>query len=116
MRKRLEAEESGLGKNVDEEAVASNLGALGEAVFIILTSHAKVLSESSLDESFWKWISDVNTWLKEMRKWQKDVSDIFTAWNPVTSEGIALKNAFMNLSTPGDPPASPPEKITGKIK
>lgn len=116
MRKRLEAEKPGMGENVDNEAVASNLGALGEALFIILTSHAKVFSESSPDDSFWKWISDVNKWLTEMRKWQKGVADIFTAWNPVTAEGIALKTAFMNLSNPGDPPASGPDKITGKIK
>jgi hypothetical protein len=116
MRARLEAEQSGWGKNVDQPSVADNLGALGEAVFKILTIHAETISNSSKETIFWQWVSEINAWLSSVRKWQKGIAGAFQNWAPVSTEGKNLKNAINAISDPGDPPLNAPNRMKGKIE
>lgn len=116
MRARLIAEDPKLGVNVDLPSVNQNLGALGQAVFLIATTHAETVSDKATDTDFWKWITEVNTWLTALSNWQAGITNAFTAYAPLRPEEQALKNAVLGLSSPGSPPARVPTSQRGKIK
>ncbi|OKY74266.1 MAG: hypothetical protein BM485_14685 [Desulfobulbaceae bacterium DB1] len=115
MRARLEAQEAGLGANVDEPSVNDNLGALGEAVYRILTVHAETLSNDGTDHAFWQWVEDVDTWLGRMASWQLGVNQAFSNWAAAGAADLQLKTAITGLQGPGTPPA-PPAQLKGKLK
>lgn len=116
MRDRLEAEEPGLGANVDKPSVQENLGALGQAVYRIITVHAETESNSSTDEDFWQWVADVNTWLSKLENWQKGVAQAFADWTPTNLNDQALKDAITTLPSPGSSPGLTSGILKGKIK
>ena len=116
MRARLEAEEPGSGANVDEPAVQENLGALGLAVFSILTVHAETISNLSTDNDFWQWVADVNTWLSELENWQQGVAQAFASWTPVQPAEQDLKTALLAVPSPGSAPTQAPTTLKGKIE
>ncbi len=116
MRERLENQETGLGANVDKPEVKDNLGALGQAVFKILTTHAETLSNSSTDNSFWQWVSAVNTWLGKLETWQKGVHQAFDDWAPTQAAEINLRAALIAVVQPGDAPAAPPTSMKGEVE
>jgi hypothetical protein len=115
MRARLEVMQPGLGTNVDNPDVNQNLGVLGEAVFRIATVRADVISSSVSDSLFWHWVMDVNTWLTNLRTWQKGIMTAVTDWTPTTLPEQNLKAAITALSNPGEPPAFAPAQMKGKI-
>lgn len=115
MRARLEAQEPGLGDNVDEPSVNDNLGALGEAVYKIATVHAETLSDSTQDNDFWQWISDVDDWLQDMAQWQQGVTQAFADWAAAGAPNQGLKTDISGLTGPGAPP-TPPTSLKGKIR
>ncbi|MFH1217120.1 MAG: hypothetical protein V1706_11530 [Pseudomonadota bacterium] len=115
MRARLEAQEAGLGANVDEQSVSDNLGALGEAVYKIATVHAETLSDDATDHAFWQWVEDVDNWLHKLASWQQGVNQAFSAWAASGTANLQLKSAITALQSPGSLPA-PPEELKGKIK
>lgn len=115
MRARLEAEQPGLGANVDDPSVGANLGALGEAVYKIATFHAETRSDAAADSAFWQWISDVDNWLQDLAAWQEGVTQAFAAWAAAGAPDQALKADIAALSGPGAVP-SPPTSLKGKIK
>lgn len=116
MRERLEAEEAGLGANVDKPAVQKNLGAMGLAIYRIATMHAETVSGLSTDQSFWKWVADVNSWLLELENWRQGMAQAFANWSPTLPAEQALKAALMAMPSPGSPPAQAPTDLKGKIK
>jgi hypothetical protein len=116
MRVRLEADEPGLGANVDKPDVQKNLGALGLAVFRIATVHAETISDSSTEEDFWDWVSEVNAWLLKLETWQEEVVEAFTNWSPTSTEDQNLRTAIIGAESPGSPPAQAPTVLKGKIK
>ncbi len=115
MRARLEADEPGLGANVDQPSVKGNLGALGEAVYNIATVHAETLSDATQDTAFWQWINDVDEWLQEMAAWQQGVTQAFADWAAAGAPDQGLKTAIGALTGPGAPP-KPPTSLKGKIQ
>lgn len=115
MRARLEAEQPGLGDNVDEPSVSANLGALGEAVYKIATVHAETFSDGAADSDFWQWVDEVDQWLRDLAAWQNGVSQAFAAWSPPDPAGQSLKAAITALTGPGAVP-SPPTELKGKIR
>lgn len=115
MRARLEAQEAGLGANVDEPSVNANLAALGEAVYRIITVHAETLSDDGTDHAFWQWVEDVDQWLRRLASWQQGVNTAFTNWAAAGAADLQLKTAITGLQAPGTLPA-PPAGLKGKIK
>ncbi|MBV7328175.1 hypothetical protein KFU94_07920 [Chloroflexi bacterium TSY] len=116
MRVRLEAEQSGLGANVDDPSVQENLGALGQAVFRIATVHAETFSDGGTDDAFWQWITDVNAWLSGLATWQQGVAQAFDDWAPTQPAEQALKDKLIAVPSPGSPPMQPPTNLRGKIE
>ncbi|MFZ5758619.1 MAG: hypothetical protein ACOY32_03185 [Thermodesulfobacteriota bacterium] len=114
MRARLEAQEAGLGANVDEPSVNANLGALGEAVYRTLTVHAETLADNTTDHTFWQWVADVDRWLRDLALWQQGIDQAFTNWAASGAADLQLKNDISALPGPGTPPA-PPVRLKGKI-
>ncbi|MFZ5765286.1 MAG: hypothetical protein ACOY4H_06780 [Thermodesulfobacteriota bacterium] len=114
MRTRLEAQEAGLGVNVDEPSVNANLGALGEAVYRTLTVHAETLADTTTDHAFWQWVADVDRWLRDLALWQQGIDQAFTNWTASGAADQQLKNDISALPGPGTPPA-PPVRLKGKI-
>jgi hypothetical protein len=94
------------GDNVDLAKVRDNLGALGQAVFQIMTERADTSSNSSLDAAFWAWIEYVDTVLATWRQ-------AFTDWTPTQPAEQALKASLV----PAPPPARPalPTALKGEI-
>lgn len=115
MRARLEAQETGLGANVDDPSVSANLGALGEAVYKIATVHAETRSDATADSAFWQWVGDVDNWLQDLATWQQGVTQAFADWAAAGAPNQGLKADIAALSGPGAPP-SPPTSLKGKIK
>lgn len=115
MRARLEAQESGLGANVDDPSVDANLGALGEAVFKIATEHAETLSDATDDNEFWQWVEDVDNWLQNLADWQQGITQAFTSWAAAGAANLSLKTDVTSLTAPGSLP-SPPTSQKGRIK
>jgi hypothetical protein len=116
MRVRLEAKQSGLGKNVDLPDVQDNLGALGQAVYRIATVFAETRSDATTDSAFWQWVGQVNDWLADLRAWQQGVADAFATWVPENSSEQQLKKAIQTVPDPGAPPALAPTKLMGKVE
>ncbi len=116
MRLRLNTKEVGLGDNVDDPEVNANLGALGLAVYQILTAHAAVKSDTIIDNNFWAWINDVNEWLTKLSSWQNGIVQTFNNWTPTMPSEIALKEALINVANPGTPPGITPTVLKGKIE
>ena len=54
---------------INEEGgeVQKNLGALGQAVYSILTEKSEVFSDKNVDAEFWGWVKAVNDWLKAIK-------------------------------------------------
>lgn len=115
MRRRLEEEKPGLGANVDESGVQKNMGALGEAVFRIVTVHAETVSSTDTDSAFWQWVSDVNAWLAKVAAWQQGIAQAFTSWTPTLTAEQNLRTAVTALPSPGSPPSTSPVKVQGKV-
>ena len=115
MRNRLEAEKEGLGANVDDPGVQQNLGALGQAVYTILTAQAETRSDSEVDRDFWHWIQALDSWLHDLRDWQRGVSQAFADWSPADAPARQLKAAIKALNQPGSPPP-PPQSLKGRIR
>lgn len=116
MRARLEAEETGLGANVDEPSVQNNLGALGQAVYRIATIHAETHTDSLIDNDFWQWIEDVHSWLSALRTWQRGIDEAFNDWVPTTTAEQNLRTAIIDVSSPGPPPSLRPTSLRGRIR
>jgi hypothetical protein len=115
MRNRLEAEKEGLGANVEEPAVQQNLGALGQAVYTILTAHAETRSDASVDRDFWRWMERLDDWLQELRSWQLGVAKAFADWSPAEASARQLKASIAAVNAPGSLP-QPPRSLRGKIR
>lgn len=116
MRQRLEAQQAGMGANVDQPDVQENLGALGQAVFRIATVHAETTSSSTQDAQFWQWVADVNDWLDDMATWQAAVRTAFNNWTPNGASEVALRNAMLALTSPPAPPVSAPINLRGRVQ
>lgn len=125
MRSRLEqltppeVQETSLEAIDDPEGdVQKNLGALGLAVFTILTERAETISDSTTDEDFWAWIEAINAWLLNLSTWQQGIVNAVNNWTPVQPSEQAFKAALIALSNPGPPPQLPPEQrdLKGRIK
>lgn len=96
------------GDNVDLPQVNPNFGALGLAVYNILTQDAETSSNSTIDATFWKWVAALDAW-------QQGVVQAFTNWQPTQPDGQALKAAILAVPTPQSASASAPTKLGGKI-
>lgn len=123
MKERLETLDDQASKDIALQAinekkgeVQKNLGALGQAVYSILTDHAETTSSLSNDSDFWQWIQLVNAWLKDLSTWQEGVEKSFRDWQPGSEEGKDLKNKLLKLNSPKQPPNSPPKSLRGKIQ
>jgi len=116
MRARLEAEEPGLGANVDDPSVQENLGALGQAVFQIATVHAEMVSDGVTDAAFWQWIIDANAWLSALATWQQGIAQAFVDWMPTQPAEQALRADLIAVPSPGSPPVFTPTNLRGKIE
>ncbi len=104
------------GKNVDLPEVQANFGALGQALFQIATVRAKTSSDSAADAEFWRWISDVQTWLEALSTWQQGVAKAFKDWTPTRPAERTLKSKLTAVAAPGDPPAAAPTTHEGRIE
>jgi hypothetical protein len=115
MRAKLEAEEPGSGKDMDNPDVQKNFVPFGQAVYRIATVRADLASDATADAVFWQWVSDVNTWLKGLSAWQKGVAQAFSAWSPTLPAEVNLRSALIAVAQPGPPPAVAPSGLKGKI-
>ena len=96
------------GDNVDLPQVNANLGALGLAVYNILTQDAETGSNSTIDTTFWQWIVALDAW-------QRGVVQAFTNWQPTQPDGLALKAAILAVPTPQSASVPAPTGLKGKI-
>lgn len=103
-----------------------NLGALGQAVYNILTENAEIVSspDETDHRSIWDWIQGVNSRLQALSEWQQGVRDAFDNWSPdqppptdssEPSEDELLKAAILALPTI-EPLPSLPTEIRGRIE
>ena len=88
---------------------------LGEAVFRILTVRAETQSDSTTDEQFWQWLTEVSLWIGRLREWQKAVVQSFEDWPAATPPEVGLREALLGLEDPRDPPELIPQGLKGKI-
>lgn len=116
MRVRLEADQPGAGENASHPEVQKNLDALGWAVIRTLTEHAEPFSNASNDAAFWNWVTAVNAWLNALAAWQTGVTNAFKNWTTATTAEANLKNAVINVTVPGAPPAVAPASLKGKVR
>lgn len=116
MRNLLESKQPGSGANVDKPDVNDNLGALGTAVFRIATVHAEVVADAGVDVEFFTWVNAVNTWLNDLRDWQQHLVTQFQHWAPVTVPEQNFRTGVLGITDPGEPPATPPSILTGRIE
>ncbi len=105
-----------LGKNVDDEEVQKNFDALGWGVVRTLTQHAETLSGAEGGADLWAWAADVNKWLAALAAWQQGVTTAFKNWTPATAPEKTFRNAVLNVTAPGTPPATAPVGLKGRIK
>jgi len=114
MRARLEREDKKLGKNMDDDAVKKNMGALAEAVYRIVTVHTDAVSSPQEDPEFWEWMDQTNRWLQELGQWQKGVAQAMDQWAAATPADLQLKAKLAALTQPGNLP-EPPSALKGRL-
>ncbi|HJQ24883.1 MAG TPA: hypothetical protein VKA60_13275 [Blastocatellia bacterium] len=93
-----------------------NIEPMAEAVYRILVEHAKTTSDQALDTVFWQWLADVNDWLVKLRAWQQGVATAFVNWAAAGTADINFQKAVTLLADPGEPPASTPTNLTGRVE
>jgi hypothetical protein len=117
MRDRLDQLSPPAGGNVDLPDVRANLGALGAAVYHVLTgpTRAQTVSAAADDATFWGWVTSLTAEVAALRTWQQGVSAAVAAWAPADAPGQALKAALLALPQPGPAPAAP-ARLIGRIR
>jgi len=115
MRARLEADKPGSGANVDLPDVQKNFHALGQAIYHIAVEHAETTSDTTSDQIFWQWVTDVENWLLSLSRWQQDMAKAFQNWQPTQTDDIAIRDAITHIADPGLPPSRQPTSLKGKI-
>jgi hypothetical protein len=104
------------GNNVDDAEVQQNFDALGWGVIRTLTQHAETLSGAEGGADLLAWAADVNKWLAALAAWQQGVTTAFSNWAPATGPEKTFRNAVLNVTVPGAPPASALTGLKGRIK
>src|SRR5437660_6867780 len=66
--------------NLDLADYQKNIEPLAEAVYRILTLHAKTTTDAVIDAPFWDWMAEVTTWLSALSNWQQGVTNAFINW------------------------------------
>jgi hypothetical protein len=102
--------------NLDLPDYQKNIAPLAEAVYRILTEHAKTTTDLAIDAAFWQWMADVTTWLAALHDWQQGVAHAFSNWAAAGAADISLKTAVTALASPPAPPGSAPIRLTGRIE
>ena len=81
----------------------------------VATVHAESRSDNGTDPGYWNWVGAVTAWMGAMAAWQSGVRHAVSAWAPAPGTDQALRNALLQLGSPGPVPA-PPTAITGKLQ
>ena len=115
MRARMEADNPGSGKNMDDPNVQKTFDTFAQVLYRVATVHAETQSDASTDTPYWSWVNGVNAWLSAMAAWQSGVHTAFSNWAPVGAADQALRNAVLALSDPPPVPL-PPSAIKGKVE
>ena len=102
--------------NLDLPEYQKNIEPMAEAVYRILTEHAKTTTDPAIDAAFWEWMAEVTTWLTKLRAWQQGVATAFADWAAAGAADTALQKAVTLLADPGAPPGSAPTHLTGRIE
>jgi hypothetical protein len=104
-----------LAANLESPVVRRNLAPVGEAVYRILTLHARPVSDASTDPAFWGWITDVQERVRALAAWQEAIAEAFGSWAPASASDQALKEAVTTLPAPSPAPTPAPEAVAGEI-
>ena len=115
MRTRMEADSPGSGKNMDDPDVQKTFDTFAQALYRVATLHAETRSDNGTDPGYWNWVGAVTAWMGAMAAWQSGVRHAVSAWAPAPGTDQALRNALLQLGSPGPVPA-PPTAITGKLQ
>jgi hypothetical protein len=115
MRARMEADNPGSGKNMDEPDVQKTFDTFAQVLYRVATLHAETRSDATTDAHYWSWIAAVGDWLSAMAVWQNGIRQAFTSWAPVHPVDQALQSAVLQLASPGPVPA-PPSALRGKVQ
>ena len=115
MRTRMEADSPGSGKNMDDPDVQKTFDTFAQALYRVATVHAESRSDNGTDPGYWHWVGAVTAWMGAMAAWQSGVRHAVSAWAPAPGTDQALRNALLQLGSPGPVPA-PPTAITGKLQ
>jgi hypothetical protein len=100
------------GANVDLPEVEPNFGALGLAVFQIVTVRAEPRSDSGVDSAFWAWVDYVDKWATTLAAWRT----AFQNWTPTQSAEQNLKAALLAAPAPMPPALRPPRPAALKVQ
>ncbi len=104
------------GSKVEHPDVQPSFDSLSTAIHTILTDKAEVLSISGADTDYWTWLVSVSTWIKEMSTWQRGVIHALKTWTPTQPADQAFQTELLALVSPGEPPASAPIQLKGRIQ
>jgi hypothetical protein len=115
MRARMEADSPGSGKNMDDPDVQKTFNTFGQVLYRVATIHAETQSDETTDADYWKWVAAVSDWQSAMAVWQNGVRQAFSSWAPVTPGDQALRNAVLQLASPGPAP-TPPNGLKGRLR
>lgn len=117
MRARLKKLGPPADANVDRKDVQENLGALGSAVYDVLTGKGKAetVSATEQDPTFWAWVAALTAHVAALDTWQRGVVAAATAWTPADAPGQAFKAALLALPAPGAAPTAP-TSLAGRIR
>ena len=115
MRARMEADNPGSGKNMDDPDVQKTFDTFAQVLYRVATVHTETRSDDSTDTDFWNWVAGVAAWMGAMATWQTGVQQAFLAWAPTASVDQALRNALLQVASPGPVPAAP-AAIKGKLE
>jgi hypothetical protein len=105
-----------LAENLARPEVRRNLAPLGEAVYRILTEHARPVTDATTDPAFWSWVAETQARVVALGAWQRGVVQAFANWTPVAASDKQLKQAIAALAPPSESAPAAPSALGGEIR